>query len=394
MCVILTLPAGINIDDDKLDCAVANNWHGYGIILKDESIKRLEIRRKYDPDNGANPEEVARILRDNMDVTRYVHLRHTTAGENGVENCHPFSVYNSNSREVYLMHNGTIYDFKPSQGDTRSDTRKFSEEFVSELLLRFEGDLGKADYNSPIIKKIIEGIAGKSNKLLLVSNDLDPLYCNDWVTIRNKDGSEFKASNNDYFYSIKRGPRHTVTPFHGHQRNYPVTVVSSSGSKTTTSGTTTVTGGTTDTGGRFCSTPQSQSPTALVEEAKAARKVVKLKEVETVQTDYFPPKAFLSSLGTSETLFMEYGFQAFTWLRDEEISHAFKQISSQAMVELFRNLIESGVGAQEEIDELLIENQELKEQIEELETKNKAASRKIAELIQQSQGIQELRKVG
>lgn len=380
MCVIFVLPAGVNIDDDKLDKAVANNWHGYGIVLKDEGAKRLEVRRKYSESNGADPEEVARILRENDDVTRYVHLRHTTAGENGIENCHPFSVYNSNSREVYLMHNGTMYDFKPALNDKRSDTRIFAEEFVSDLLLHFEGDLGRGDYNYPIIKKILERQAGTSNKLLLVSNDLDPLFCNDWKTLKNSDGTEIKVSNNDYFDRIVRGPRNTVTPFRGHQGNYPVVV----GAKTES------TGGITNVGGRFCQTTK-QEGTTLVKEAIEARKITNLKEVENIQSDYFPPKAFLQSLGTSESLFLEYGFEAFLWLKDEEIISAFKSISPNALTELFRNLIESAQGAHEEIDELHIKLVELEEENEQLVDKNRKASNKIAELMQKQP---EMRKVG
>lgn len=388
MCVILTLPAGINIDDDKLDCAIANNWHGYGIVLKDERMKRLEVRRNYNAEGGANPEEVARILRENDDIIRYVHLRHTTAGENGIENCHPFPVYNSNAREVYMMHNGTIYDYKPSHGDDRSDTRKFAEEFVSDLLLHFEGDMGKGDYNYPIIKKIIEKQVGASNKILFISNDLDPLYCNDWVTIRNKDGSEFKASNNEYFTSIKRGPRYTVTPFRGHQTNTQVSVVGGT-TQTTSTVHTSGSGATSNSGGRF-----HQTGTALVTEAKEARKteITKLQEVENIKPEYTPPKALLESLGSSEATFLEWGFDSFLWLKDEEIAQGLRKLSPSCLVELFRALIETTINAQEDLNHMSETIEDQNDLIEKLETKNKAASRRIAELMQGSQ--QELRKVG
>lgn len=339
MCVIFTLLPGINIDDNLLDNAVANNWHGYGIVLKDDHAKRIEVRQSFSETNGADPEEVAKILRDNNDVTRYVHLRHTTKGANGLDNCHPFTVYHSNDRHVLLMHNGTMpVKFCPKAGDDRSDTRIFAEDFVSDLLLRFKGDMGNGDYNYPMIKTILEELAGYNNKLLLVSNDLDPLYCNHWSTIKNKDGSQFVASNNTYFDRITRGPRHTVTPF-----RTTSTQVARTGENLNGTGF--------GTNSSVTRSPAIQETKTLVEEAREARKVVPLKEVENSPTvPWEAPNSLLEALGASRKMFQDFGFDCLSWLHDEELGAGLKSINPIDLAQLFRCLIETAAEQQEELD--------------------------------------------
>lgn len=405
MCVIFELKPGQNIDDERLDNAVANNWHGYGIILKDEGAKRLEVRQNFSSDKGADPEEVARILKDNDDVTRYVHLRHNTAGADGLDNCHPFPVFHSDSRQSYLFHNGTIYDYKPKGDDKRSDTRIFCEEFVSDLLLHFEGEYGKGDYNYPIIKQILEKQVGPANKLLLVSNDLDPLFCNEWKEIYNKnEGGSFKASNNDYFYMIKRGPRYSHVPFR--QTNHAVVPFKPAGTNLKNGSTTEKpTEVATEKPNSF---PIKQESTeTLVEEAKKARVLVPLAEVEQKKSPWFPPKAMLECLGVSKKIFTDFGFQCIDWIKDEEMEAMLRSVSPHVIGELIRDLTSTAMTFAEENDlaeqavvTLEMENESLKKALaemgEELQTvtlKHDKATKRIATM-EADVTYTQVRKVG
>lgn len=351
MCVIFTLEPGQNIEDDKLDKAVANNWHGYGVVLKDPSANRLEVRQNFSADKGADPEEVARILRDNDDVIRYVHLRHNTAGADGIENCHPFPVYSSDRRDIYLMHNGTLFDFKPKGDDQRSDTRIFTESVVSPLLVGFEGEFGKGDYNSPVIRTVLDKLIGGTNRVLLMSNDLDPLYCGNWIDVVQKDGSRIKASNAEYFYTIKRGPRHSNRPFQQAQSS-GTSVVPFRGATGGACSKTMSTGTTSDTEQVQRSQTSQQEGASLVKEAKEARAeaITKLSEVENEVAPYEPPALLLNALGVTEKDFLQYGFDSIYWLEPQEISSAIRTISPVVLGELLVELAGGAMALSEELD--------------------------------------------
>src|SRR5690606_28430826 len=119
--------------------------------------------------NGNDPEEIYDLLKDNEDLERFLHLRWMTEGDITEENCQPFCAYSSNKREVYFMHNGTLYDYRPKTsrvsyingvktediGETASDSKKFNDEFLAPFLLRFKGEHGPADATDPFAKMII-----------------------------------------------------------------------------------------------------------------------------------------------------------------------------------------------------------------------------------------------
>lgn len=233
MCVIIHLRPNVLIPYDKLENAVYNNPHGYGLIMKDDG--RLGVTKKFD-EKGTDPKEVYELLERNIDVERYLHLRWKTVGDANLDNTQPFCGFNSDKRQVWFMHNGTLYDYKKKiadgtnvsgilqfkDDDSISDTRNFVETDLSELLAKIQGEKGIADIHDPLFLKMVCKLFGSSSKGLLISNDQDPIFLNrgQWATVptgkyittKDKKGItssteiRFLASNDDYFSALKRGP--------------------------------------------------------------------------------------------------------------------------------------------------------------------------------------------
>lgn len=221
MCVIFQLLPGYTLPKAVLANAVHNNPHGYGVIIKREGkitvVKELPI-------DGNDPEVIYKILKDNEDAERFVHVRWKTAGAISIENTQPFQVYNDRGREVWFCHNGTLNGFTPPYTHNQapnphemSDSRKFAETILAKYLPKFMGENGIADYQDDVMQELLIKAWSHGSKGLLISNDLEPFFLglSQWETIKTSeiiDGEEvqgsFFASNNDYFERLKRGPLH------------------------------------------------------------------------------------------------------------------------------------------------------------------------------------------
>lgn len=210
MCVIIALPPKAKMNYDHFFNSVHNNWHSYGVILKDGNGALQVI--KDCPEKHNDPEVIWKILEDNDDCERIVHLRHTTKGGTNLMNTQPFSVYKSDKREIYFMHNGTLYTFgtNMSGSNDKSDTLEFCEKILQPALLRWRGENGDADYNDPEFRRLILDKQWNSNsKGLFVSNFAPNLYYGDgWKDYKQTDETlpVIKVSNNDYFERVIRGP--------------------------------------------------------------------------------------------------------------------------------------------------------------------------------------------
>lgn len=223
MCVIFYNRPGTLLPYNQFENATFNNPDGYGIILKGE--KEFQVIKDLD-EGGNDPEKIYKILEDNKDLEKYVHLRWKTEGGVTKENLHPFKVFDKDGHEIWFFHNGTLYKYKnpstvrwennkrieePDTDNGNSDTKNFAEKVLSPLLNRFHGDSGIGDYHDPVFRKVLDELWTTNNRGLLVSNKVDPLFFPfvDWKTITYKDGEteeKFQASNDDYFTTVKRGP--------------------------------------------------------------------------------------------------------------------------------------------------------------------------------------------
>lgn len=211
MCVIMAFAPGAMMNKTMFFNAVYNNWHGYGLILRDANEK-IELIKGYD-ENGTDPEVLWELLEKNIDIERYLHVRHSTKGSTDLDNVQPFSVYNSNTRQVFFMHNGTLTGFGESGGVGKSDTVDFCEKILAPSLLSWWGPEGKADYTDVIYQKLlVEKSFSYGNTGLFVSNDLPPYRLgNGWSVFTHpvdpESQGEIWVSNKTYFDRLQRGPR-------------------------------------------------------------------------------------------------------------------------------------------------------------------------------------------
>jgi hypothetical protein len=227
MCKIIILEPGFTLPYELLENAVYNNPDGYGLILKDPKYKKLQIIRSKTVDGKMpenDPKSIYDLLRENDDCQRFLHVRHRTEGPIDDDNTHPFVSFFSDKRQVYFMHNGTLYDYKPKSGQTTwvnnvrveskgdgeiSDSKKFNDDVLFPFLNKFTGDQGKGDIHDPLFEMYVKkfwGVGGE-NRGLLISNDQDyKLISSDkWKTI-SVDSGKFLASNDSYFKDVIRGP--------------------------------------------------------------------------------------------------------------------------------------------------------------------------------------------
>lgn len=210
MCIIITMAAGATINKQHLFNGVYNNWHGYGLVLKD-SNGRLQVLRGFD-ENGTDPEVVWKLLEDNKDIERYLHVRHSTKGSEDESNVQPFGVYSSNGRDVYFMHNGTLHSFGSYNSTGKSDTLDFCEKILTPSLLRWNGPNGKGDYtDEEFYRLIMEKHWNNTSMGLLISNDLPMSRIGGgWSQYKHPDDTsegEVFVSNTSYFDKVQRGPR-------------------------------------------------------------------------------------------------------------------------------------------------------------------------------------------
>lgn len=198
MCVILILEPGITPPSELIKNATYNNPDGYGLILKDVQTKKLQIIKSKAingniPEN--DPEVIYDLLKDNEDCQRFLHLRHRTEGPVDEENTHPFTSFYSDKRQVYFMHNGTLYDYKPkttsytyinnvrvdnnSDEDSISDSKKFNDTVLAPLLTKIKGTNGYGDIHDDLVQTAITKFWGSGdNKGLLISNNQDFILIN------------------------------------------------------------------------------------------------------------------------------------------------------------------------------------------------------------------------
>jgi len=212
MCVIFHFTPGSTFNKGQFFNAVHNNWHGYGLILVDGNNHMAPVIKGFD-ENGTDPEVLWKLIEENKDIDRYLHIRHSTKGASDETNVQPFPVYNSTNRDVFFMHNGTLSTFGGSyQNSTgKSDTLDFCEKILQPALLRWAGENGKGDYTGDEFWRLVVEKQWQSGSTgLFVSNDLPPKRIGGgWSEYKHPDESSegvIWVSNTSYFEKVSRGP--------------------------------------------------------------------------------------------------------------------------------------------------------------------------------------------
>lgn len=233
MCVICVLQPGYTPPFEMIKNAAHNNWHGYGMLLKEN--KRIQVIKKCEPTGENDPQEIYDILKKHEDIERVLHVRHTTMGTTSMENTQPFPVFYSKNRQIYFCHNGTLGIDPPTArqldalGDhdittDSSDSKKFATFKLAPLLQRMVGENGKGDIHDPFFMELVGKLWSNNNRGIIYANDQEPLYLGaNWRTIKDKDGNEFFASNDDYFNRVQRGPEHERRMAEQRKKNTAIT---------------------------------------------------------------------------------------------------------------------------------------------------------------------------
>lgn len=221
MCNIMVFKPGVLPKKDQLFNCVYNNWHGYGLILLGD--KKFEvIKRCPKPDGETDPSEIYNLLVDNKNLTRFLHVRHNTAGATSEDNTHPFEVYKSKTDEVYFMHNGTLYEYKSKKtitnptgvqsvvddDDGPSDTVNFNNRILKPLMESMtDSKNNKGSLRNPLFRRVVLKFwpTTGSNRGILIAKNQPFWHFGDWKEISGE-GGKFLSSNDDYFADVIRGP--------------------------------------------------------------------------------------------------------------------------------------------------------------------------------------------
>jgi hypothetical protein len=208
MCVIITFSPGATINKDQLFNAVHNNWHGYGLIVKDNG--NLTLIKDFN-EEGTDPQVVWDLLVEHQDKERYLHLRHSTRGATDGSNVQPFEVFKTDTRQIFFMHNGTLSSFG-SHNTGKSDTQDFCDKILIPALKRWFGDKGLGDYsgNADFYTLIMDKHwAGGSTGLFVANDIVTNRIGSGWYEYKHPDetsSGNVWASNSLYFHRIQRGP--------------------------------------------------------------------------------------------------------------------------------------------------------------------------------------------
>lgn len=208
MCNILWLKPGAMPKEDDFENMVYNNWHGFGLVLRDENGK-LQIIKDNPEEN--DPDEIYTLIDKHRDIERYLHVRHNTAGSNDLANSHPFDVISTNKGQLLFMHNGTMGEYDPkfisdvnhkARKDQWSDTRYFVESFLTPYCESLKNPL---DIWNPAFRKVMARFWPSGNKGLLITNK-GAATLGPWETLKGIKDVDIPSSNTTYFRDVTRGP--------------------------------------------------------------------------------------------------------------------------------------------------------------------------------------------
>ncbi|HEY6021808.1 MAG TPA: class II glutamine amidotransferase, partial [Candidatus Paceibacterota bacterium] len=217
MCVIIDRKPGVTIPADMLDLACDINAHGWGIAWA--SKKKLHF--EYSIKNPNDPKEVADMLQKLKDHRVFLHLRHATVGGIIEDNLHPFHVLvkKKHGIDLAMMHNGTLYDWKPKDDkEVLSDSYKFVEGFIRPLALRFNRWGGNNILPDQLFQRVVKSEVGGSSCVLLFDS-----LGNSYV-VNPQQGKEYEGwwASNTYSFSPshQRYSKREVPHYRSYGSNY------------------------------------------------------------------------------------------------------------------------------------------------------------------------------
>ena len=141
-----------------------------GVVIEKEPIQAT--KSNYLKERLTNP-----VVAKNV----FAHIRFATVGNEEYANCHPFSLRDNRGRQWVLIHNGTIFDFRPLKKYIKTQSGTTDSErillYIVDIINRTERD-GKilSDRERFEILDCLIGNMAKGNKLNLMIYDGTMMY--------------------------------------------------------------------------------------------------------------------------------------------------------------------------------------------------------------------------
>jgi len=153
MCLAIVKPKGVSISEEHLHNGWLNNDHGAGFVcITNEGDFFVHKSLTYE----GFIDVYRNAVKDYGDTSDFlIHFRIASKGNVTLDNCHPFIV----DEDRVIIHNGTMYNIDIDKKDTRSDTKVFAEDWLSQLPADWE--------DNEIINLMIEDFIGASKIALL-----------------------------------------------------------------------------------------------------------------------------------------------------------------------------------------------------------------------------------
>ena len=212
MCNILILQPNQMPKKDAFWNMCYNNWHSFGLIVADPDMSVVQ----HIPENEEiDPQMVWDLICENKEYTRYLHVRHITAGTNTLDNCHPLTVADEADYSIYFMHNGTMEAYRPRKwlnntlvydDEGPSDTQTYADSVLRPFFDHIQSYEDERVLDVPIIRLMLNKAWPLTNRGLLVSSDGSVHTMGDWKKIKADDDTEILSSNDTYFDKVIRGP--------------------------------------------------------------------------------------------------------------------------------------------------------------------------------------------
>lgn len=196
MCLLCFVPPKATPKREHLENACKNNPDGFGFAFMTDEGFIVERAMK------ANDllDKFYKLRKKYRNAPALFHARLATHGTKNLSNCHPF--YVAGGRKTLLAHNG-ILPVVINEGDPRSDTKIFAEDYLKHL--------GIEQLDDPIGYDIISEYC-RGSKLVILNMDNRLQY--QWYIVNESLGDY--DENDKCWYSnggYKSAPRYTYSKY-------------------------------------------------------------------------------------------------------------------------------------------------------------------------------------
>jgi hypothetical protein len=170
MCLAIVKPKGIIIPEEHLYNGWLNNNDGAGfacITTEGDFFVHKSLTYEGFIDVYRN------AVKDYGNTSDFlIHFRIASKGNKTIDNCHPFII----DEDRIIIHNGTLYNINIDKKDTRSDTKVFAEDWLSQLPNNWE--------DNKIIHFMLEDFITSGSKICMLHRTKGIYIFNEDIGVR------------------------------------------------------------------------------------------------------------------------------------------------------------------------------------------------------------------